>query len=146
VNWKWIGILALVSGLASLLAIFGITPEGAANYIVSFVLGLGVAFVLARNTQQRFFVNGLMLGFAGGAVSTLLQMLFFSTMMENNPKMAAQFEQMPAGANPVAMFAIFAPIGIAIGGLITGLFTWVMGMLMGKGGRRRTAPPPVTPA
>jgi hypothetical protein len=146
VNWKWIGILACVSGLTALLGVFGVLPEGAANYVVSFVLGVGIAFVLARFTSQKFFVNGLMLGFAGGAVATLIQMLFFSTMLENNPQMAARFDQMPAGANPVAMFAIFAPIGIAISGLITGLFTWVIAMLMGKGNRRRTAPPPITPA
>lgn len=142
-NWKWIGILSCANIVPALLSVFGLLPEGAGGYIIGFAIALAMAFVFARVTEQKFFRNGLMLGLAAGLVSTLVQMVFFTTMLENNPKMAQQFEQMPAGMNPIVAFAMFAPIGIAISGAIIGLFTWIMAMLMGKGSRRRTPPPPM---
>jgi len=141
VNWKWIGILALVSAVTTLITIFGLVPEGVVQYVISFAISIAFAFVLARNTASKFFLNGLVLGVVAGVAATLVQMMFFNTMLENNPEMAKRFEQMPANMNPVAAMAMFAPIGIAFSALIMGLFTWVIAMLLGKGSRRRTEPP-----
>jgi hypothetical protein len=141
VNWKWIGILSCVSIVIALLSVFGVLPEGGMGYVISFAIAAAMAFVFARNTTGKFFRNGLMLGLVTGLVSTLVQMVFLTTMLENNPKMAQQFEQMPAGMNPAVGFAMFAPIGILMSALIMGLFTWIVAMLMGKGSRRTTPPP-----
>ena len=139
-NWKWIGILTVASALFTFVTIFGLVPEGALQYVVSAVISIAFAIVMAKNTEGKFFRNGLMLGLVSGAAATLVQMMFFNTMLENNPKMAERFEQMPNNMNPVVAMAMFAPIGIVFSALIMGLFTWVAAMLLGKGSSRRRAP------
>ena len=141
-NWTWILILSSVSLLTGLLGVYGVFPEGPMQYVISIGLGIAMAFVLSRFTESKFFMNGFTLGVVGGTVQSLVQMLLFSTMIDNNPAIAQRFERMPEGMNPVVMFAVFSPIGIAISGAIQGLLTWVAAMLTGKGSRRRPVPPP----
>jgi hypothetical protein len=137
VNWKWIGILTVAGALFTLVTVFGLVPEGAMQYVVSAIVSIGFAIILAKNTSGKFFRNGLMLGLVSGVAATLVQMLFFTTMLENNPKMSERFDQMPNNMNPVVAMAMFAPIGILFSALLMGLFTWVAGMLMGKASPRR---------
>jgi len=142
-NWKWIGILSIFSVLSSVMQIVGVMPEGAMGYILGFGVGIIVSVVFAKVTVDKFFKNGFTLGITGGIVGTLVQMLFFNTMVENNPDMAAKFEQMPNGMNPIVMFAVFAPIGVLIGGAVQGVLTWGAAMILGKGGKKRQPPPPM---
>jgi heme/copper-type cytochrome/quinol oxidase subunit 4 len=142
-NWKWIGILSLTSIISSLMTVFGTMPEGAMGYVVGFGMGIVLSVIFAKVTADKFFKNGFTLGITAGIVGSLVQMLFFNTMIENNPKMAAQFEQMPSGMNPVVMFAVFAPIGIVISGAIQGFLTWAAAMILGKGGKKKQTPPPM---
>jgi len=143
-NWKWIGILSVFGVISSLMSIFGVMPKGAMQYVISFSVGIILSIIFVKVTADKFFKNGFTLGITAGLLSMLLQMLFFNTMLENNPEMAAKFEQMPANMNPVVMFAAFAPIGVVIGGAIQGFLTWLVAMLMGKGSKKRQAPPPMS--
>lgn len=143
-NWKWIGILSVFSVISSVATVFGVMPKGAMQYIVGFGVGIIISVVFAKMTADKFFKNGFTLGITGGILGTLVQMLFFNTMLENNPEMAAKFEQMPANMNPVVMFAAFAPIGVVISGAVQGFLTWAAAMLLGKGGKKRQTPPPMS--
>lgn len=142
-NWKWIGILSVFSVISSVMTVFGVMPKGAMQYVVGIGLGIVFSIVFAKVTADKFFKNGFTLGITGGLAGTLVQMLFFNTMLEHNPEMAARFEEMPNNMNPVVMFAAFAPIGVVISGAIQGFLTWAAAMLLGKGGKKRQPPPPM---
>jgi hypothetical protein len=143
-NWKWIGILSVLSVISACLTVFGVMPKGAMQYVVGIVSAIVVSVIFAKVTADKFFKNGFTLGITGGIAASLVQMLFFNTMLEHNPEMSARFEQMPASMNPVVMFAVFAPIGILISGAVQGALTWVAAMLLGKGSKKRSVPPPMS--
>ncbi len=144
-NWKWIGILACVSLLTALLTVFGVMPEGPMGIVIGIVEGLALSYVFARNTDERFFRNGFTLGAVSGLVASLVQMMFFNTMVENNPQMSERMSKMPSSVNPVVFMAISAPITIAVSGALQGLFTLGMAALLGKRSGRRAVPPPSSP-
>lgn len=143
-NWKWIGILSIFSVISSTLTVLGLMPKGPMQWIIGLVVGVGISALFAWVTPGKFFKNGFTLGITGGIVGMLIQMLFFNTMVEHNPDMAAKFENLPSNVNPVVMFAAFAPIGIVIGGAVQGFFTWAAAMLMGKNNKKRPEPPPMS--
>jgi hypothetical protein len=145
-NWKWIGILACVSVVTSLLTVFGVIPQGAIGNIISIVMLLALSYVMAQTTTERFFRNGFTLGAVCGIVAVLMQMLFFDKLIENNADLAEKMSKMPANMNPVVMMAMFAPITIGLLGTAQGLFTLGMAAVMGKRSGRRTVPPSSPPS
>ena len=145
-NWKWIGILSCLSLVSATLTVFGVMPEGGPGIAIGIVVGLGLSYVMARTTADRFFRNGFTLGVVSGLVVSLVQMLFFNTMVENNAQMAEKMSKLPSSVNPVVFMAISAPITMAVSGAFQGLFTLGMAALLGKRSGRRTAPPASPPS
>jgi len=129
-NWKLIGSLSGFGMAMGIASVFGLTAgkEG----FLWLLIGIFCAYWIARSQSAKFFHHGFLVGLLSGIVAPIIQAIFFSTYLANNPESAAQFNQLPAGLEPRLFTLILAPIIGLISGLFLGLFAIVASKLMKK--------------
>jgi uncharacterized membrane protein YvlD (DUF360 family) len=129
-NWKLIGALSGFGVLMGVASVLGFT-KGLEGLLWLVIAGVCVWLVVGR-VPGRWFLHGFYVGLVGGAVAPILQVLFFSTYMANNPDLATKFAEIPGGMEPRMFFLVLTP-GIAlVSGLVLGLLCWLVAKLARK--------------
>ena len=114
-------------GIASVLG-FTAGIEG----LLWLAIGLICVLVIVWRVPIRSFSHGLLVGLIGGVAAPLIQFLFFSAYMANNPELSNRFARIPGGMDARYFVVMLAPIIGLISGLVLGLVCWVAVKLVGK--------------
>lgn len=129
-NWRLIGALPGFGVLMGVASVLGFT-KGLEGLLWLAIAGVCV-WLVVRRVPSRWFLHGFCVGLAGGTAAPIIQVLFFSTYMANNPDLATKFAEIPGGMEPRTFFLVFTP-GIAmVSGLVLGLLCWLVGTLTRK--------------
>ena len=118
-----LSVFGLAMGAATLA---GLIPRGF-ELPLWLLIGIFCAVVIARRVEARRFLHGFAVGFVNGALSPLIQVLFFSLYLKNNAYAAATFQRLPAGLSPRIFVLCTLPFIAILSGLVVGLLAWVAG-------------------
>lgn len=129
-NWKLILSLACLGGAMGVASVFGLTT-GLELYLW-IVIAATVAVIVARKVARRQFLHGFWIGIIGGAMSPLIQVALWATYIRNNPDLAIEFEQVPAGFDPKLFLLAAAPLISALSGIVQGALAWAAGKMLGE--------------
>ena len=127
-NWKLIVSLSgfgLAMGIASVLG-FTRGVEG----VLWLIIGLVCAVWIARTTLAKQFLHGFMVGLIGGAIAPLIQVIFFSAYLSNNPETTEQFAQVPVGLSVRSFILVMTPIIGILSGVVLGLLAWAVSKII----------------
>jgi hypothetical protein len=120
VNWRLVLALSVFGPVLGTLTVLGFIPRGVDRF-VWFVVVAVCAVVVAKREPQRALKHGAVVGFANGAVSTLIQAFFVDALRANNPWMVEAMASQPPGFDfEFFVFMLVPFIGVA-GGAMTGL-------------------------
>src|SRR5579863_3363082 len=122
-NWKLIFLLSLISIAMAIAEVFGL-PQMLDRIFWPLIL-IFDAFMIARSTTEKRFLNGFMVCIFNCVWITLIHAAMFDTFAKDNPDVMSSFRN-PAMDPHTMMFLVVPMIGI-ITGLITGTITWIMG-------------------
>jgi hypothetical protein len=131
-NWKLILLLSLPGPAIGVLTLYGVIPFGADRW---FWLAVSViaAVVIALRVERGAFGHGAIVGLLLGATSKLIQGIWSSTYIANNPGLLENFSgesELPEFRYFVLMLVPF--VGIA-NALIVGLMSYLTHRAMGRG-------------
>jgi hypothetical protein len=129
-NWKLIFSLSLF-GLAMALGTVFVIPSNIEPifWLVIFVV---CAFLIARQSPNRHFLHGLMVGIVNSVWVTAAHIIFFDRYLAGHPKEAAMMGSMPLPNSPRLMMALAGPIVGVVSGIIIGLFAYAAGKIAGR--------------
>jgi hypothetical protein len=129
-NWKLIGLLSGFGVLMGVTSVLGFTKgmEG----LLWLAIAVICVFLIVWRAPIRFFLHGIFVGLIGGAVAPVIQFLFFSTYLANNPELATKFAEIPGGMEPSYFVLMLTPIIGVISGLVLGVACWLVAKLAGK--------------
>jgi hypothetical protein len=129
-NWKLIGLLCGFGVLMGGASVLGFTKgvEG----LLWLVIGVICVWLIVWRAPVRFLPHGFFVGLIGGAVAPVIQFLFFSAYLANNPELATRFAEIPGGMEPRYFVLMLTPIIGLISGLMLGLACWLVAKLAGK--------------
>ncbi|MEK6756166.1 MAG: hypothetical protein AABZ02_08455 [Bacteroidota bacterium] len=129
-NWKLISLLSLFSIAMGSASVLGLTQNY--EWLMWLVIGVLCAWIFARRVADDFFLHGFYLGILDGVFNALIQAMFFSTYLANNPKMVEGLKDMPQAIPPAVIVLIMGPIIGALSGVVFGLLTVIAGKLVKK--------------
>jgi hypothetical protein len=126
-NWKLIFQLSLF-GLAMGIATVFVIPSKIepAFWLVIFLI---CAYVIAKRSQGKLFLHGLLLGLANSVWITAAHVLLFDAYVARHAQEAAMIQSSPLSVPPRMMMTIVGPLIGLISGVILGLFTLAAGRL-----------------
>jgi hypothetical protein len=129
-NWKLIAPLAGFGVLMGVASVLGFTAgiEG----LLWLFIGLICVGAIVWKAPGRSFQHGFLVGLIGGAVAPLVQFLFFSTYIANNPELSARFSEIPGGLGARYFVLVLAPIIGLLSGFVLGLACWAAAKMTGR--------------
>lgn len=129
-NWKLICPLAGFGVLMGVASVLGFTTgiEG----LAWLVIGIICVGAIVWKAPGRSFQHGFIVGLIAGAVAPLIQFLFFSTYMANNPELSARFSEIPGGLGARYFVLLLAPIIGLVSGFVLGLACGLLAKLTRK--------------
>ena len=90
------------------------------------------AYWLAKNLPSKQPLHGFLIGLIAGLITPIIQTVFFSTYIDNNPQVVANIEKLPANVDPRQYVLSFAPVIGLFQGTALAVFTWTVGNLYRK--------------
>jgi hypothetical protein len=120
-------VLGLVSGIINLFGLIDINP-----YFISIAFWIISALVLGRFAKKKHFMHGFWAGAIGSLLGSILMYIFFDTYASHNAQMAEAMSKMPEGFDMRSVMLVGVPFGIAIGGVVLGLLTLLVGKTLGE--------------
>jgi hypothetical protein len=129
-NWKLISLLSGFGVLMGVASVLGFTKglEG----LLWLVIAAVCVCLVAWRAPGRWFLHGFCVGLIGGAVAPVIQVLFFSSYMANNPDLATRFAEIPGGMEARYFFLMLTPAIGLLSGLVLGFVCWLVAKLPGK--------------
>jgi len=124
-NWKLIVSLSLFGVAMGLTSLFGYT-QGIELFLWIIIAGI-CGMLLAKKVQGKLFFHGLFVGILDGALSGIVQTLFFSTYIANNAEAIARFQDGTFSLSPLFTLMTGLVVGLVYGGFLGGV-----AVLMGK--------------
>ncbi len=85
---------------------------------------------MGTQLAERRFLHGFLTGLISGAVAPVIQALFFSTYVANNPEFSQAAAQLPPGISPRIITVVAIPLGGLLSGVVLGLLTMLAGRLL----------------
>ena len=119
----------LAMGVATL---FGIIPRGMEG-LLWLAIAIFCAIWIPRQVAARHFAHGFLVGLIAGAISPLIQVLFFPVYLANNRYAAESFGKLPGNLSPRLFTLAFTPVIAILCGLILGSFAWLAGKVSRRG-------------
>ena len=131
-NWKLIFQLSIF-GLIMALATISLIPEKV-EPVFWLVIFIFCAWVIAKATQGKYFLHGLLVSLVNCAWIVVFHVLFYQTYMANHPSMASMNRNMPAFfvIHPRLAMVIFGPLFGLLSGIILGLFSFAASKIIQK--------------
>ena len=127
-NWRLIISLSLLGVAFGIASVFGFTSGR--EWLAWLCIGTYSAWRFARRSREEFFLHGFYLGILAGFFSSIIQALFVSTYLANNPRMVEALNGLPPGLHPAAVVLIMGPIIGTVSGVVFGGLTVIVGKLL----------------
>lgn len=122
-NWRVVLSLALLGAALGLGTVFGL--RGVLEALGWTALAVVCAGQIARRAPEWPFRNGLVTGFLGVVLGTLVQVALIERYLANQPDVAAELAGLATTLSPRTLILISAPFLGAVGGLVLGLLSWI---------------------
>jgi len=129
-NWRLILFLSLLGIVLGIASVFGFTSGR--EWLAWLIIGVYSAWKFASRSREELFLHGFYLGIFIGCFSSVIQALFVTTYLANNPQMVEAVDALPHGLHPAAVVLIMGPII----GTVTGVVFGVIAVIGGKLARR----------
>jgi hypothetical protein len=127
-NWRLtlsLSLLGIVLGIASVL---GFT--NGREWLAWLCIGIYSAWKFATRSREELFLHGFYLGILTGCFSSVIQALFISSFLSNNPRMVEAFDALPHGLHPAAVVLIMGPIIGTVSGVVFGVLAVIVGKMV----------------
>ncbi|MBK9332962.1 MAG: hypothetical protein IPM96_11300 [Ignavibacteria bacterium] len=126
-NWKLILQLSLFGLLMGILSVFGLIPGGF-ELIPWIIIAVISALAISRNTNKLMFTHAVMAGLFMGIITSVVQAIFFDTLLKNNPDSLDGFKEIPTAMEPQYVLLFTGPFI----GIIFGLFIGLLAVIFKK--------------
>ena len=93
-------------------------------------IGVYSAWKFSIRSREELFLHGFYLGILTGCFSSVVQALFISPYLANNPRMVEALNALPQGLHPAAIILIMGPIIGTVSGVVFGVLAVVVGKLV----------------
>ena len=127
-NWRLILSLSLLGIVLGIASEFGFTSGR--EWLAWLCIGIYSAWRFARRSREELFLHGFYLGILAVFFSSIIQALFISTYLGNNPRMVEALNALPQGLHPAAVVLIMGPIIGTVSGVAFGALAVVVGKLV----------------
>lgn len=127
-DWKLIFQLSLLGLAMGIATVFFIPPN--VEPVVSLIIFLVCACLIARRRPTGRFAHGLLLGLANSVWITATHALLFDRYVAGHPQEAAMTKSMPLSNAPRLMMAIMGTVVGLISGIIIGLLALAAGKVI----------------
>lgn len=127
-NWKLILSLSGFGVLMGVISVLGFT-QGIEGWLW-LAIGIFCAGWMGTKLAGRRFLHGFLTGLIGGAVAPVIQAMFFSTYVANNPEFMQAASQLPPGISPRLLLVVAIPVGGLLSGAVLGLLTMLAGRIL----------------
>ncbi len=132
-NWRLILSLSLLGIVLGVVSVVGFTSGR--EWFAWLCIGVYSAWKFASRSREELFLHGFYLGIFTGCFNSVIQALFISTYLTNNPRMVEALEALPQGLHPAAVVLIMGPIIGTVSGVVFGVIAVIVGRLV----QRRTS-------
>jgi hypothetical protein len=95
-------------------------------YWIAAILFTGIW--ISRNTEERFFINGLLIGLMWSIWNAALEIGFYDALLANNPAYSESLSEISKYLNPKLYLLLLSPVM----GIITGLMIFLAASLFRK--------------
>ena len=126
-NWRLILFLSLLGIVLGIASVFGFTSGR--EWLAWLIIGVYSAWKFARRSREELFLHGFYLGIFIGSFSSVIQALFVTTYLANNPRMVEAVDALPHGLHPAAVVLIMGPIIGTVSGVVFGVIAVIGGKL-----------------
>jgi hypothetical protein len=127
-NWRLIVTLSLLGIIFGIASVFGFTSGR--EWLAWLCIGIYSAWRFARRSREELFLHGFNLGILAGFFSSVIQALFISVYLSNNPRMVEALNALPQGLHPAAVVLIMGPIIGTVSGVVFGVLAVILGKLV----------------
>jgi hypothetical protein len=127
-NWRLIISLSLLGIVFGVASVFGFTSG--LEWFTWLCIGVYSAWKFARRSRDELFLHGFYLGILAGCFSSIIQALFISSYLANNPRMVEALDALPHGLHPAAVVLIMGPIIGTVSGVVFGVLALIVGKLL----------------
>ena len=127
-NWRLIISLSLLGIVFGIASVFGFTSGR--EWLAWLCIGVYSAWRFTRRSREELFLHGFYLGILAGFLSSVIQALFISAYLANNPRMVEALDALPQGLHPAAIVLIMGPIIGTVGGVAFGFLCFLTGKLV----------------
>ena len=119
-KWSIVILLSLIGIPMGTASLFGLT-RGIELYLW-IVIALITAVVVARSSNRKLFLHGLLAGTGMGIANGIVQAFFLPIYLSHNPEAAQQINGTTFGFLPEIFVFLFSPVigmiyGVVVGGL-----------------------------
>ncbi|HRI86540.1 MAG TPA: hypothetical protein PK536_13940 [Ignavibacteria bacterium] len=123
-NWKLILQLSLFGLLMGILSVFGLIPNGF-ELIPWIIIAVLSALAISKKTDKLIFTHAVIAGLFMGILTSVIQAVFFDTLLKNNPDTLDGFKEIPTAMEPQYVLLFTGPFIGIIFGLVIGLLAAV---------------------
>ena len=127
-NWRLIISLSLLGIVFGIASVFGFTSGR--EWLAWLCIGVYSAWRFTRRSREELFLHGFYLGILAGFLSSVIQALFISAYLANNPRMVEALDALPQGLHPAAIVLIMGPIIGTVSGVVFGVLAATAGKLV----------------
>ncbi len=127
-NWRLILFLSLLGIVLGIASVFGFTSGR--EWLAWLCIGVYSGWKFARRSREELFLHGFYLGILTGCFSSVIQALFVSAYLANNPRMVEALNALPQGLHPAAVVLIMGPIIGTVSGVLFGVLAVIIGKLV----------------
>jgi hypothetical protein len=124
-NWRLILSLSLLGIIFGIASVFGFTSGR--EWLAWLLIGAYSAWKFARRSGEELFLHGFYFGILTGCFSSVIQALFISSYLANNPRMIEALDALPHGLHPAAIILIMGPIIGSVSGVVFGVLAVIVG-------------------
>ena len=127
-NWRLILSLSLLGIALGIASVFGFTSGR--EWLAWLFIGVYSAWKFSTRSHEELFLHGFYLGILVGCFSSVIQAIFISPYLANNPRMVEALNALPQGLHPAAVVLIMGPIIGTVSGVVFGVLAVVVGKLV----------------
>lgn len=107
-----------------ILSIFGLIPNGF-ELIPWIIIAVLSALAISKKTDKLIFTHAVIAGLFMGILTSVIQAVFFDTLLKNNPDTLDGFKEIPTAMEPQYVLLFTGPFIGIIFGLVIGLLAVV---------------------
>jgi hypothetical protein len=120
-KWNIVFLLSLAGAAMGIASLYGLTAHIEMEEWI--VIALFTAYILSKQTTHKLFLHGVFIGIISGLAFSIIQTLFFSMYLKNNPSAATTFNTIFSDSDPKIFIVLTSPVIGGVYGVIIGAFS-----------------------